>query len=86
MGLQRSSEVVVLYGDFLQGDLWTMVSVSQCAAELLGCIQSVRSIALYATEAQGGLQTMVSVAQLPSVQGPPAMPSSCVIFGEQTNW
>ena len=59
---------MVVLCDVLQGGLWTVVSVSLCAAELPGGFQSVGSVALHATEPLGDLQTVVSVIQLPCVQ------------------
>ena len=74
LSFQRSSQAVVPCAAFLQGIIWTVVSVPLCAAELPGVFWSVGSLALHATEPLGGLQTVVSVAQLPCVQ------RSCGIF------
>ena len=71
MGLQRSSQAVVLWEAVLQWGLWTVVSFSLCASELQGGFQSVGSVALCATEPPGGLQTVMLVAQLPCVQRNP---------------
>ena len=59
-GLQRSSQAVVLCEAVLQGDLWTVVSVSLCAAEIQGGFHSVGSVVLHATKLPGVLQTGVS--------------------------
>jgi hypothetical protein len=61
-------DFVVLYEDVLQQGLWTLVSVSSCAAELLGGFQSVGSVTLHASGPPGDLQTVVSVAQLCCIQ------------------
>ena len=42
--------------------LWTVVSLSVCAAELEGAFQFVGSVALHATEILGGLHAVGSVA------------------------
>jgi hypothetical protein len=70
------------------GALHTVVSVSLCAAELLGGFQSVRSVIKHATEILGCLQVVMSsgeqtswwsVAQLPCVQQISWDASGCVV-------
>jgi hypothetical protein len=48
LGLQRSSQAIVLCEDVFQVGLQTVASVSLCAAELQGGFQSVVSAALHA--------------------------------------
>jgi len=50
------------------GRLWTVVSISLCAAELQEAFQTFGSVGLHDTEPPPVLQTVESVAQLPCVQ------------------
>ena len=44
--------------------VWTLVSVYLCAAELHGGFQAFGSVALYGTEPPGGVLAVVLIAQL----------------------